>query len=102
MNIFVFFAGLLIGALAAGLACALTLWEKFMDHGGTLALDEDGRNYKIFINEEDIYDLEDQRYVILKVSDYCENLNRLPDINPINLEENGGTDESWKGDTDNC
>lgn len=93
MEICVFIAAFIMGALVAGFTSVLYLWEKFMSHGGILAIDERTRKMRFFINEEDVNSLEEQRYVILKVSNYDLSVNRLPDTEPLFLGKEGGKNE---------
>lgn len=66
------------------------LWEKYMDHGGDILLDEETGVYRLIINE-DIEDWGSERYLIFKVSTAEQKLKRLNDINPLDLEDTNET-----------
>lgn len=66
------------------------LWEKYMDHGGDILLDEETGVYRLIINE-DIEDWGSEKYLIFKVSTSEQKLKRLNDIDPMSLEDTNET-----------
>lgn len=81
--------GFVIGLVFALGVSYIYLWEKYMDHGGDILLDEESGVYRLIINE-DIEEWGSERYLIFKVSTTEQKLKRLNDIDPMSLEDGNG------------
>ena len=79
--------GFVVGLVVACGLSFFVLWEKYMDHGGDILLDEESGVYRLIINE-DIETWGSERWLIFKVSTAEQRLKRLHDIDPMSVEEN--------------